>query len=417
MSSAVTPDLSQLELDSGFVVATGIECSAPTIRGGYRQDLLRKTGHWERYLEDFTLIAEFGIRYLRYGIPIHVVAHDPDRFDWDWTDLALDALRTSALEPIVDLLHFGVPDGLTGFGDPHLPDIYARYARAFVERYPWVRYYTPVNEPLVTAVLSADAGFWNERAKSPRALAAAIHNVATCAVLGSEIIRAARPDAVFIQSDACEGYRAAEPGAEGLAAFLNERRFVTFDLTYGRRPSPDVVAWLVSNGFPEERFDWFEEHGSKDGAILGHDYYQGNEWFVRADGTTYKARSQRRRYSVLAKEYFERYRMPFMLTETNISGHLARPWLAEVWNDSLALRDEGLPIRGFCWYGFVDHVDWDSALRWNRGKPNRCGLVDLDRRAHLVGEDYRRIAQAASRGVLDRIERAPARRRVLTRAA
>jgi hypothetical protein len=35
-----------------FIVATGIECSAPTIGGGIRRDELLLTGHWDRVGED-----------------------------------------------------------------------------------------------------------------------------------------------------------------------------------------------------------------------------------------------------------------------------------------------------------------------------------------------------------------------------
>ncbi|MFN2483571.1 MAG: family 1 glycosylhydrolase [Candidatus Limnocylindria bacterium] len=409
-----------LEPHAGFVVATGIECSAPTIEGGIRQDELRKTGHWDRYAEDFGLIREFGIRYLRYGIPFHVVAQLPRRFDWAWTDRALGALGTAELEPIADLLHFGVTDDLTGMGDPRLIERYARYVEAFVDRYPWVRYYTPVNEPLLTAVFSAGIGWWNERLRDQRALVHTIVNLATCAVLGMEIIRSRRPDAVFIQSEPCEVYIASEPAAQPGVEFLNERRFVEFDLTYGRRPADSVVGWLAKYGVDDDAFDWFAKHGSPANCILGHDYYKGNEWVVAPDGSrTRSARaSERLGYAALARQYHERYGMPFMVSETNTAGPRATGWLAEIWNDAVALRAEGLPIRGFCWYGFVDHVDWDSGLRRNDGRPNSCGLVDLDRRAHRVGEIYRALALAARDGRVEAIApTARHRRRAPERAA
>src|SRR5687767_4749667 len=111
----VTPAAPPFELDRGFVVASGIECSAPVIAGGIRMDELRKTGHWDRFAEDLALVAASGVRHLRYGIPFHIVARDPERLDWAWTDRALEALRAAGIEPIADLLHFGVPDDLTGF--------------------------------------------------------------------------------------------------------------------------------------------------------------------------------------------------------------------------------------------------------------------------------------------------------------
>ncbi|MDQ3879662.1 MAG: family 1 glycosylhydrolase, partial [Chloroflexota bacterium] len=399
-------DPDALEPDAGFVVATGIECSAPVVAGGIRQDELRKTGHWERYAEDFALVREFGIRYLRYGIPFHVVARQRDRFDWQWTDQALEALRAAQLEPIADLLHFGVTDDLDGMGDPRLIERYSRYVEAFVERYPWIRWYTPVNEPLLTAVMSAGIGWWNEQRRDQQALAETIVNLATCAVVGMEIIRARRPDAVFIQSEPCEVYLASNPASQPGVDFLNERRFVVFDLTYGRRPAPSVVDWLAKYGVREDALDWFVQHGSATNCIVGHDYYKGNEWVVAPDGSTTRAAraSERLGYAALARQYHDRYGMPFMLSETNTAGGRASGWLAEIWNDALTLRAEGLPIRGFCWYGFVDHVDWDSGLRRNDGRTNTCGLVGLDRRAHRVGSTYRRLALAARDGRLNPIE-------------
>ncbi len=397
---SVTP---ALELDHGFVVGTGIECSAPLVAGDIRQDELVKTGHWDRYAEDLALIASWGIRALRYGIPFHVVARDPEALDWAWTDRAMAALREHDIEPIADLLHFGLPDDLAGFGDPRLPDRFVAYASAFAERYPWVRCYTPVNEPLVSATFSASLGWWNERRTDDRSYVAAIDNVAACAAAAMEAIRERRPDALFVQSDACERWTPASTSGVALerAAFLNERRFLAWDLAYGRRPAEPVVRWLAANGVGEDRLAWFARHGSAAGCIVGHDYYAGNEWVVEADGTTRQAApDERAGYAALAREYHAHFDMPFILSETNWEGEAAPAWLARTWNDALQLRLEGLPIRGYVWYGFVDHVDWDSCLREPAGRHNPCGLVDLERRPHPVGEQYRGLARAAMESVL-----------------
>ena len=386
-----------LDLEHGFVVASGIECSAPIIAGRRRQDELRLTGHWTRYAEDLALVASYGIRYLRYGIPYHVVARDPSRFDWRWTDSALAALRDAGLEPIADLMHFGLPRDLTGFSDPRLPERYRRYVEAFAERYPWIRWYTPVNEPLVTATLSAKLGWWNERATDDRTFVKAIDNVAACAAIGMEVIRSTQPRGRFLQSDGCESFEPASPAAIGVAAFLNERRFIGWELAYGRRPGERVLEWLGRNGLGEERLAWFAEHGSSEGAIVGHDYYPGNEWVVESDGSLRRSQEPRG-YAAVAAEHHRHMNMPFMLAETNWIGPDAPKWLAGTWNDALQLRLEGLPIRGYIWYGFVDHVDWDNALRVARRRANACGLVDHDRRPHPVGLMYRELATLALAG-------------------
>ncbi len=74
------------------------------------------------------------------------------------------------------------------------------------------------------------------------------------------------------------------------------------------------------------------------------------------------------------------------------------PWLAAVWNDALASRDEGLPIRGVCRYSLTDQVDWDTALAEVNGRVNPLGLVDLERRLRPVGVAYGALARAAAEG-------------------
>jgi beta-glucosidase len=377
-----------------FVVATGLECSAPVIRGGIRRDELLLTDHWNRVEEDLDLVVELGITHLRYGVPFHVVAADPGRFDWAWTDAAMAALRDRPIEPIVDLLHFGVPDDVEGIGDPRLPERYAAYVRAFVERYPWVRWYTPVNEPTITALFSAHKGWWNERATSDRAFVAALANVVTCAITGTEIIRAARPDAVFLQSDACESFRPAERGAERLATHLQDRGFLGFDLTYGRRPTPRMVRWLLRNGLSPERLEWFLEHGSAEGAIVGLDYYPLNERLVTRSGE--EPQDERRGFGAVARLFHERYGLPMMLAETNTRAERATDWLRETWNDAVALVEDGIPMVGYCWYSLTDQIDWDTCLREANDTINTVGLVDLARRRHAVAGLYEELARATA---------------------
>jgi beta-glucosidase len=53
--------------------ATGIECSYPVVAsadGGVRRvDEMAKCGHYRRWREDFQLVKQLGLEYLRYGPP------------------------------------------------------------------------------------------------------------------------------------------------------------------------------------------------------------------------------------------------------------------------------------------------------------------------------------------------------------
>src|SRR4051794_35922448 len=99
------------ETPPAFMFATGIENSAPKIKGGrVRVDEMERCDHYARFREDFELVREMGITFLRYGVPLHKVFLGADRFDWSFADQAFGALREMDIVPIVDLCHFGVPD-------------------------------------------------------------------------------------------------------------------------------------------------------------------------------------------------------------------------------------------------------------------------------------------------------------------
>jgi hypothetical protein len=71
----------------GFLFATGIENSAPTIEGGrIRRDQMEECGHYARWREDFALVTELGCDALRYGPQLHRTLLGPGRHDWSFAD-------------------------------------------------------------------------------------------------------------------------------------------------------------------------------------------------------------------------------------------------------------------------------------------------------------------------------------------
>jgi beta-glucosidase/6-phospho-beta-glucosidase/beta-galactosidase len=287
-------------------------------------------------------------------------------------------------------MHFGVPDDLETFQHPGVPSRFTAYARAFAERYPWVRYYTLVNEPLITSMFSGRLGYWNEQRKDDRSFTRALLTVARCVVLGRRAIEAARPDALFLQSDSCEYYHPVHPRAIPHAAFLNELRFAAFELFLGH-PLPGVVAdYLLRHGARRDELGWFELHGDDTRCIAGNDYYAACEQEVLADGSRRTA-GERLGYYHLARQYQKRLGVPIMQMETNAAGGDSVEWLTRQWTDTVRLLQDGVPIRGFIWYGFVNHVDWDTSLRQDNGHEDPLGLVDLGRRPTPTWDAYRAI--------------------------
>jgi beta-glucosidase/6-phospho-beta-glucosidase/beta-galactosidase len=378
-----------------FIFATGIENSSPTIaQGRKRFDEMEKCGHYRHWRTDFRLAAELGIRFLRYGPPLYRTFAGAGRYDWAFADDSFNELHANGLVPIADLCHFGVPDWIGNFQNPEFPAFFAEYAGAFARRYPWVQLYTPVNEMHVCARFSALYGWWNEQLADDHSFVTALKHIVKANVLAMREILKVRPDAIFIQSESSEYFHAEDPKAIGPAELLNARRYLSLDLNYGRRVNSEMYEYLMDNGMTRKEYHFFMHNSMKHHCVLGSDYYRSNEHRVASDGSTC-ASGEVFGYSVIAKQYHERYRLPVMHTETNLAegpdGHEAVRWLWKEWANVLRVRNDGVPVVGFTWYSLTDQVDWDSALREDRGHVNPLGLFDLERRIRTVGTAYKKL--------------------------
>jgi beta-glucosidase len=381
-----------------FMFATGIENSIPTINGGRtRIDQMEKCGHYRHWRRDFELVRELGIRVLRYGPPLHTTLRGPNRFDWAFADETFGALKHSGLVPIADLCHFGVPDWIGNFQNPDFPELFASYAEAFARRYPWVQLYTPINEMFVCALFSAAYGWWNEQMASDRSFVTALKHMVKANILAMERILTVRRDALFVQSESSEYFHAENPAAIKPAEFMNARRFLSLDLNYGRQVNSEMYEYLMDNGMTREEYHFFLQRSDlSHHALLGNDYYMTNEHRVRADGQTVAA-GDVFGYDEITCQYYNRYKLPVMHTETNLAegprGDEAVNWLWKQWANVLRVRNDVVPIVGFTWYSLTDQMDWDTALREENDRVWPVGLFDLDRNIRPVGRAYRQLIQ------------------------
>jgi beta-glucosidase/6-phospho-beta-glucosidase/beta-galactosidase len=373
-----------------FLFATGIENSYPTIANGNRIDQMDKCGHYARWEEDFGLVRETGLTALRYGPAYYRTHVAPDRFDWDSCDAPMLRLKELGIEVIADLCHFGVPSWLGGFQDPAFPVLFAEYARAFAQRYPWVRYYTPVNEIFVCASFSALRGWWNECQSSDVAFVRALRNLCMAHELAVEAILSERPDAIIVQSESMEHFHAAGEKAGRLAEHWNGLKFLSLDLTLGHELAPGLAGYLNEHGVTSNDLSFFRERRAPRQRWIGLDYYQTCEHRIASSGRQSMARKGFG-FRRLAADYYHRYKTPLFHCETNRVSRFAVPWLKSQWEDVLALRASGIPVHGFTWYSLTDQIDWQHALRVERNDLHAVGLYDLQRNIRPVGQAYKDI--------------------------
>ncbi len=381
-------------VSNAFMFATGIENSYPniTLPDGRKKriDEMEKTRHYDLWETDFGLVKEMGIQYLRYGPPYYKTHLAPGKYDWAFTDMTFNRLKELDIVPLVDLCHFGIPDWMGDFQNPAFPIYFAEYASSFAKRFPYLKFYTPVNEIFIAAMFSGQYGWWNECLRSDRAFVNALKNICKANVMAMHAILEVQPEACFIQSESSEYFHAVEPEALPLARFLNQKRFLSLDLTYGYPLQVAMYEYLLENGMTKSEYQWFVDHQVKARCIMGNDYYVTNEHLVHPDGST-QASGEIFGYYVITQQYYKRYKLPIMHTETNIKMPACSEWLVKQWANLHRLKQDGVPIIGFTWYSLLHQVDWDTALREDRGYINELGLYDLNRQMMPVGRDYQAL--------------------------
>ena len=144
---------------------------------------------------------------------------------------------------------------------------------------------------------------------------------------------------------------------------MNERRFLSLDLLFGHDVSATMYRYLLPSGMTHRGIPLVHAASRPANALHHGDRLLHHQ----------RARHPRRRharigagdvygYYVITRQYYDRYRLPVMHTETNRTGKHAVEWLWKEWMNLLRLREDGVPIIGFTWFGLVDMKDWDTAL-------------------------------------------------------
>lgn len=384
-----TTSLSPLELWGG------VECTIARLQDNFR-DQTAETGHVNR-IEDLDAIAALGIKTLRYPVLWETISPDhPDRADWRWHDERLGRLRELGIAPIAGLVHHGSGPRYTNLLDPDFPQLLARHAQRVAERYPWVKLFTPVNEPLTTARFSGLYGHWYPHACDIDSMLRALYMQCRGVALAMRAIRRITPDAQLVQTEDM-GKTFSCSGLKYQADYENERRWLCFDLLCGR--IDETHAWyrtFLESGITAAQMECFiEEPCTPD--IMGINHYVTSERFLDhrtgayppafwSGNSSYIDIHATRVHEVdgltgpepRLREVWERYRLPMAITEAHLGGSRDDQlrWLNEMWQAASNLREEGVDIRAVTAWSIFGCVDWNSLLIQNDGF-YESGLFDV----------------------------------------
>lgn len=374
----------------------GLECTLNRVGDRFHSQLAL-CGHLQRP-EDLDLVASLGISALRYPVLWEMVApsslHAPH---WSFTDERLQRLRRLGIEPIAGFLHHGSGPRYTSLTDPAFPGLLARFAGMVAERYPWLTWFTPVNEPLTTARFSGLYGHWYPHGRDDRTFVRALLAQCRGTIEAMRAVRRVIPDARLLTTEDM-GRTYATELLRYQADYENERRWLSLDLICGRvnREHP-LRLWLSQNGATEEEFDFFELWGTPPD-LVGLNYYLTSDRYLDERLELYPATSHggnhRHRYAdveavracphgILGHEEalrstWLRYGREVALSEVHAGATREDQlrWFNEAWQAALKLCREGVPVRAVTAWALLGSFDWCGLLTRMEGK-YEAGVFDL----------------------------------------
>lgn len=389
-------ELDRLMEPENFQWATGIEdtfITAPWPQTGRTLDEYELTQHYEKWEHDLELAKSLGIKSMRYGIPWYRINPSPNRWVWDWADRPLDKLLRLGINPVVDLVHYGLPVWLdNAYLNPDFPDRMAEYAYQVAMRFKGrIHWYTPLNEPRITSWYCGRLGWWPPCLRGTSGFISVMLAVCKGIVKTHRAIQSVDPENILVHVDATDLYESGDPILQYDVQHKQQVVFLALDLVMGKvdRDHP-LHNWLLQYKVDEEQLEWFlANHVTPD--IVGINMYpmftrkklkrnvsrtpKGKHIHLRTK-SVYAAHSLVER---LGELYWEHYKLPLMITETASRGRRRSAWLKTSVDEVINLRKRGIPVIGYTWWPMFSLVAW--AYRQSNRPPDKyldhMGLWDL----------------------------------------
>ncbi|HEY7763936.1 MAG TPA: family 1 glycosylhydrolase [Aestuariivirgaceae bacterium] len=407
-------NLAQLTTPDAFWWTTGIEdtfITAPHPRTGRTLDEYELTHHYRRWADDIRLMSSLGVRAARYGIPWHRIQPEQGRWDWNFADQTLNLMLELGIDPQLDLVHYGLPPWIEGaFLHPDYPRFVADYAARLAERFRGsITWYTPLNEPRITAWYCGRLGWWPPFERSWRGFVKVM--LAICRGIKATVkaLEAIDPKIVLYHVDATDLFEAEDPSLAAEAGRRQEIVFLALDLISGRvNETHGLWSWLLANGARASDLETFLDKPVRL-QVIGLNLYPmfTLKRLLRDRGGRFRIRMPYANGDLVARLgrlYHQRYGCPLMISETASLGSVARrqAWLEDSVAAVAELRREGVPLVGYTWWPMFALVTW----AYRQGKRDiasylaQMGLWNLDSNLDRIPtplvDAYRHLAKGAA---------------------
>ncbi|HVF82527.1 MAG TPA: family 1 glycosylhydrolase, partial [Flavisolibacter sp.] len=374
----------------------GIECTVNRIQNNFF-DQLEYSGHYGR-AGDLSLLTETGIEKIRY--PVLWESHQPQKdtvINWSPTQKRLEAIKENGVDVIAGLLHHGSGPAFTDLLDDAFPYLLAEYAHKVATQFPWINYYTPVNEPLTTARFSGLYGLWYPHKSDNASFLRMLINEIKGVVLSMQAIRKINPAAKLVQTEDLGKTYSTKP-LQYQACLENHRRWLNYDLLCGIvDASHPLWQYFIEHKITPGDLDFFQQNVCVPD-VFGFNHYLTSERFLDRRINRYPKSTQGgnglHQYAdveavrvelkeetgieMLLKEAWNRYKKPIAVTEVHLHCHREDQlrWFKQVWASCGKLRAEGIAIEAVTVWAMLGSYGWNKLLT-ERGGDYEPGVFDV----------------------------------------
>lgn len=359
----------------------GLECTINRVGDSYF-DQLEFSGHYARGVYDINLVAALGIKMLRYPLLWERSIHNPEQH-WSFLKTNLSHLYKLGVTPIAGLVHHGSGPRHVNFFDGSFENGLAAYAKTVAKKFPWLEFYTPVNEPLTTARFCGLYGHWYPHGNSDYNFYKILLSECKAIVMAMRAIRSVNPYAKLIQTeDLAKCY--STPLLSYQAAFENQRRWLSYDLLCGKVNKEHYMWWeLIKAGIKEEEILYFTDNPCVPD-IAGFNYYITSERFLSEHLSHfpehYHGGNGIHRYAdvaidlvrmeepcgpvALLKEAWEHLQLPMAITECHLNGPCEHQseWINHVLHATKRAKKDGVDIRALTIWALFGSYGWNCLV-------------------------------------------------------
>ena len=378
------------------------------IRDGRSGDVACDSYH--RFREDIALMKSLHMGCYRFSVSWARVMPDGEGevnpAGLAYYDALIDELLANGIVPMLTLYHWDLPSALQrkgGWLNRDIVGIFGRYARLIAERYgDRVKLFIPINEPQCVCFVGYGAGIHAPGWKlSGESLALIYHHLALAQSEAQRVIKAVVPDAV-VGASSCTPlcYPEEDTPANREAAYrksfeLSEENWaftfnVMLDALIFHRFDDTAPEVLKRFAVSVTQADW---DAMEKPDFIGVNMYEGR--MVAEDGSFvqyypgfpstasgWNVTPEVMHYGMV--DVYRRYGLPIYITENGVSyddmlfedGQVHDPWRKQFLRRYLIelskAIDEGVPIKGYLQWSFLDNFEWGD------GYTQRFGMVYVD---------------------------------------